>query len=129
MLTTKGVGEHWFRDSVYLSSKVLENINRLNPTNFKQPHSILRRSALEDGRINSVYPVTYSHPPAILVHNDDEDDEVISGELTVFRGIRLSKNKKHECWKVKDLTADGSTTSSPHYQAHQVWSCCCCCCG
>ena len=132
-MITRGVGKLWIEDSMYLTSKALETINRLNPSNKKStelPVSVLRRSALKSGHVLSVYPVTFPHPPSFCVLRHKDHTQTLS-EMTVLRGKAFIKNTAYEEWLNQGMEGEEKMEmKSLEMKDDQdgFWRCLCCCC-
>ena len=137
VMTTRGVGRNLTEDSMYLTTKAIETINRLNPSSRKSVDltvSVLRRSGLKSGQVLSVYPVTFPHPPPFLMTEGPvhaKHKKTIS-EMTMLRGTLSTKNESYEEWLRQGMEEeDKMGTRSLQFMKddlHGVWRCLCCCC-
>ena len=133
VMTTRGVGKNWTEDSMYLTTKAIEIINRLNPSSRKSvdlPVSVLRRSGLQSGQVLSVYPVTFPHPPPFLMTEGPvhKDHKKTVSEMTMLRGTIFTKNESYEEWLCQGMEEE--ETKSLQYMKgdlNGVWRCLCCC--
>ena len=138
IVITEDVGKTWSEESMYLTSRALEVINRLNPTNKKTselPISVLRRSNSEsESDVFSVYPVTPPHPPSVLLVKNikDQDKNKYKGvEWTIVRGAVYKKNAAHEEWlRNGSIAGENNSLKSVEMKDKQeeFWRCFCCCC-
>merc|ERR1712142_111852 len=131
-MTTRGVGKIWSQDSMYLTSKALETINKLNPTNKKStelPVSVLRRSKLESGEVLSVYPVILPHPPSFLPVKDMQDNKQAASEITIVMGTVYKKNTAYTEWLHQGMVRRGEKKFlQMKDDKEEFWRCLCCCC-
>jgi len=121
-MKTRGLGKIWSQNSMHLTSKALEMMHRLSPTNKKKsielPVSVLSPE--------SVYPVIFPDPPFFLPVKDSK--QAVS-KITIVMGTIYKRNTAHTKWRLPQVTIRRDEKKVQFkVEREEFCRCLCCCC-